>query len=360
MRKKFIVVILATLLGFTAQGRSEEKGPGSQVPAPVEVLEIRSGRMPPHGRYVGTVFYSEVSDVATEVSGIVERILVEEGQRVKKGDVFAKLNADIMNKKREATKAAYEQSIAELEKAALDLSRIENLYNRKSVAQQLYDEHRFRVKSLEKKVQALKAETEGLAVEVEKKVIRAPFQGIVIRRFVDRGEWLSQGQPVATLARDDMLEVVVDVPERVVRFIRRGHEVIVEAGGKQREGEVLTLIPQGDVATRTFPVKIRIPNDGSLMEGMEAQVTLPEGENRAVFVVSRDAIVSGFGTDRIFTVADSVASALPVNVIGYQGNMAGIEGQGLKQGLKAVVKGNERLRDGQPVRILNSMDGSIH
>ncbi len=352
MERKFLLALLIIALLSVPLSLSAEDHKGASPPARVVVSEVTTENMPPMGTFVGTVFYSEVSDVATEVAGIVERVRTEEGQKVEKGEVFIRLNADIMKKRLQATKAGYEQSLAELEKARLDLVRVENLYKQQSVAQQLYDEHRFRVKSLEKKAESLQAETEGLKAEVEKKTVRAPFTGVILKKYLDRGEWVSSGQPVARLARDDTLEVVVDVPEAAIRFARSGDKVQVVAGGLEIVGTVFALIPQGDLATRTFPVKIRVPQMGHLMEGMEAKVTLPVGEGRSAFVVPRDALVSVFGVDTIFIVQDSTAQATPVEVMGFQGGSVGIRAKGLEKGMKVVTKGNERLQAGRPVEII--------
>jgi multidrug efflux pump subunit AcrA (membrane-fusion protein) len=85
---------------------------------------------------------------------------------------------------------------------------------------------------------------------------------------------------------------------------------------------------------------------------MEAKVSLPTAERKKSLMVPRDALISQFGQNVIFAVINSKASAIPVKVIGYQGNLAGVEGEGLSEGMKVAIKGNERLRDGQSVRIL--------
>ena len=321
-------------------------------PAAVVVSEVKNGFVAPEAEFVGTVFYLEVSDVAAEVNGRIEVVSFEEGQRIKTGHVLVRLNADLLEKNLKGTKASYEQAFSELEKARSDFQRIENLYQRQVVPEQVYDENRFKVKGLEKKAESLKAEVERLEVELQKKVIKAPFDGVVIKKFVDRGEWLSPGSSVATIARDEIIDVVVDVPEEVMKFIRTGIEVRVKAGGKETKGKIFALIPRGDIATRTFPVKVRLNNFLSLVEGMEARVSLPTSDRKRSLMVPRDAVLPLFGQNVVFAIIESKASMIPVKVIGYQGNMVGIEGERLSEGMKVAVKGNERLRDGQPVNIV--------
>lgn len=349
-RRRWILLLLACLPAATVTP-ARGQGMAGMPPAQVVVTELVRGEVPPQETFVGTVYYQEVSNVASEVSGIVEQVRIEDGQRVREGDVFVTLNADLIRKRTAAARAGHEQVLAELEKARRDLERFENLYRQESVAEQAYDENRFRVLALEKRALALEAEVEGLETEIRKKTIRAPLAGVVLERLVDRGEWVSPGQSVAVVARDDAPEVVVDVPERVIRHVEVGAVVEVQAGGRSHEGRVFALIPRGDVATRTFPLKIRLAGGRGLMEGMQASVTLPTGDVAPAFIAPRDALVSPLGVTTVFAVADGQARAVPVQVLGYRGDRVGIEGPGLAEGTRVVVKGNERLRDGQPVSV---------
>lgn len=351
VKTKIIISSMAIVL-FALSPSISAGQMGGMPAAKVAVSELEKGSVPPYEAFVGTVYYREVSDVASEVSGIVESVGVEEGQRVEADDLFVTLNADIIRKRHKAARAGYEQVLAELEQASVDFERIERLYQEESVSTQAYDESRLRTRTLEKRAMALQAEMEGLEVEVAKKTIRAPFGGVILKRWVDKGEWVAPGEPVATLARDDEVDVIADVPERTIRHVRPGSTVSLEAGGMPWEGTVVAVIQRGDVSTRTFPVKVRVKNSGSLMEGMEARVTLPTGEERTAFLVSRDALITAFGSDIVFAVVESKAKSVPVKIVGFEGGLTGIEGEGLQEGMEVVVKGNERIRDGQAVEVV--------
>jgi multidrug efflux pump subunit AcrA (membrane-fusion protein) len=90
-------------------------------------------------------------------------------------------------------------------------------------------------------------------------------------------------------------------------------------------------------------------NSASLKEGMEARVNLPITEKKETLIVPRDAVITMFGRTVVFAIVESTAKMIPVKVTGYAGMMAGVNANGLKEGMKVVVKGNERLRDGQSV-----------
>jgi RND family efflux transporter MFP subunit len=333
---------------FHAQGNKT----GSTPPAVVVVSEVQSGLVTPEASFVGTVFYPEVSEVAAEVSGRIEAVHFEEGQRIRKGFELVRLDADLLKKILEGTVASHEQVISDLEKARSDYNRMENLFKRQVIPEQAFDEHRFRVKGLEKRAASLMAEVERLKIELDKKRVRSPFDGIVVKKQVDRGEWLSSGSPVATVARDDVVDILVEVPENILRWVRTGMDIPVKAGGGEIQGKVFAIVPRGDIPTRTFPMKVRVGNSLSLIEGMEAKVSLPTGASKKSLIVPRDALINLSGENVVFTVESSKVSMRPVKVVGYQGNRVGIEGEGLSQGMSVVVKGNERLRDGQSITIL--------
>ena len=94
-----------------------------------------------------------------------------------------------------------------------------------------------------------------------------------------------------------------------------------------------------------------MPNTLSLIEGMTAKVRLPTGKAVKTLMVPRDAVIPVFGRTVVFAVIDSKARMIPVDIIGYAGLTMGVAAQGLKDGMRVVVKGNERLRDGQMVSI---------
>ena len=343
--------VLVLLLAAVAPASAQDQGKGGPPPALVTVSEIREGMVDPEAEFVGTVYYPEVSEVSSEVSGIAVKVSFEEGHRVRKGNVLVRLDAELLEKTLQSTRATHEQTLAELERATLDLKRFEKLYREDSIAEQVYYENRFRVKSLGKKGDSLKADVERLEAEYAKKTVRAPFDGVVLKKHVDRGEWLSPGTAVATLARDDTMDVVVEVPGDVLPFVKKGRRVRVRTAGKEIQGTVSAIVPRGDISTRTFPVKIRVPNRFSLIEGMEARVDIPSGKKEKTLLVPRDALVTAMGQTMVFTVVDEKAKKVQVTVTRYVGKEVAIQADGLETGMEVLIKGNERIRDGQPVSV---------
>ncbi len=328
------------------QAKTKGMPPALVVTAPVE-----RGVMAPKSDFVGTVYFREVSDVSSEVTGRVQGFTFEEGRRVKKDAVLVRLSSALLEKDIEAKKALYRALLAEIEKAEKDFNRVKNLYREDSIAGQVYDDHYFNLKSLKSRRDALDAEIERLDIELQKHAIRAPFDGVVLERLTARGEWLSPGSKVAKVAFYDRVDVVIDLPEEDIRFVKRGETVTVTISGKAHKGRIRSIVPRGDISSRTFPVKIDLKNTGNLKQGMDATVTIPTGRKVDTLIVPRDAVISMFGRTVVFAVLDGKAKMLPATIVGYDGLRAGIRAPGLKEGMPVVIKGNERLRNGQPVRV---------
>ena len=346
-----LILICASPAFLTAENSQKKQMP----PANVVVSKVTTGTIAPEKEFIGTVYYLEVSDISAEVSGRVEITTFEEGQRIKDGETLVKLNSELLEKKLQAKEASYEEILLNLERAKNDLERTGNLFEKKIVAEKDYDDQWFQVKGLEKKAAALEADVEQLEIELEKTLITAPFNGVIIKKHVARGEWLSPGKTVATIARDDAMDLIVEVPEDVAKYLTPGMTAKVTVAGMKKSGTITAIIPRGDIATRTFPIKIRINDPTSLMEGMEARVRLPVGERINTLMVPRDAVVNMSGKTVVFSVVDEKAMIIPTQVVGYKGMKVGVNAQKISKDMKVVVKGNERLRDGQPVTIIKEV-----
>ena len=340
-------VILLLLPACTWAQQKKQEPP----PANVTVAKVENGTMAPQAEFIATVFYQEISDTAAEISGLAETVSFEEGQRVQEQQILVELDSELLRKRRQAAIFSYEQILADLQIARIDLKRRKILYKKKSISEQSYDETRFRVIGFENRAAALNAQVEQFEIELKKKIIRAPFNGVVIKRHVDRGEWISEGETVAVIGKDDIIDIIANVPERYIQYIRKDMRVNATINGNHLSGNVIAVVPRGDVATRTFPVKIRTANQYSLIEGMSARVILPTANSVQAIIVPRDAIISKFGQNVVFTASDSRARMIPVKVIGYSGLNAGVESTDLKAGMLIVLEGNERLRDKQAIEV---------
>ncbi len=222
---------------------------------------------------------------------------------------------------------------------------------------------------------------EQLQDQLKKHTMMAPFDGYVIHEGTEQGEWVTRGQVVATVVALDEIEIEAHVLDSQVDPIRVGMTVRVEVPALKQPlfvGKVTHISPQGDLKSRTFPVLVQVKNaireDGpTLKAGMVARVILPVGEPHEAIVVPKDSIVFGGPAPMVFVVGPLPAPAggaagmsksaapagpvpegvRPVRVeLGIaDGNSIEVVGE-LAEGDRVVTLGNERLRPGQPVRVM--------
>jgi len=331
-------------------GAQPPGGPGGQ-PAMVVVERVRAGLMQAQEEFVGTVNFQETSLVAAEVSGRVDEVHFEQGDLVQRGNRLMTMDGVLKRKDLLSRQAQREEVLTELARFQKDLERMQRLYDQKTVSEQEFDEVRFRVSGLERRAEYLNAEIAKIREELRKLIITAPFDGVVLERHGNPGEWLAPGSPVAELARIDLMDVLVNVPVGVARALKVGDEVRGRVAGQEVNGQVVAIVPRGDVSTRTFPLKMRLQNDLGLMEGMEVRLFLPVGQSHQGLIVPRDAVVPSPAGQVVFLAQEGQAKMIPVQVAAYSSDSAGIVAQGLQEGAMVVVKGQERLRDGQPVQV---------
>ena len=215
----------------------------------------------------------------------------------------------------------------------------------------------------------------------EKYTIKAPFDGYVIAEHTEVGAWVKQGDAIVEVIDIEPIEVTVSVPEGDIPGLQQSIGAFSE--GRQPTpadvrieafqprlfgGNVVRIVPMADMRTRTFPVKVHVENpiEGGthlLKAGMFCHVTLPVGKPTPSLLVPKDALVLGGATPMVYIAAadpkTKQVTAQPVAVsLGLtDGTFIQVSGQGLAKGQQVVVRGNERLRPGQPLQIVGGNSG---
>jgi len=345
-----IVAMAVLVLSSAAMAQDQPKDkPQGPPPALVETAVSGAGRVAPRADFVGTAFYPEVSEVAAEVAGRVLEVHFEEGRRVGAGAALVTMDTALAEKRLASAEGYLEEARAGEKLAAIELERRKKLLDSGSIAAQEYDNAFYAMQEMRNKAQALGAQADQLRLEIAKSRVPSPFAGIVLKRKVERGQWVAAGTAVATVALDKAMDVVINVPESVLPFVHPGQDVEVVIGSTSAKGKIHAVIPHGDVATRTFPVKIRVPGDG-FAHGMQARAHLPVGAEVQAVTVPRDAVVTLQGQPMVFVADQGQARMVPVQVVAYLGLQAAVNGPGLTEGLAVVTKGNERLYPGAAIR----------
>ncbi len=210
---------------------------------------VESYRVPRH--FVGQVEAAQTTRIAFELAGRVDEIMVDEASVVKKGDVLARLDTRIVENRRETQIAARKALEARAEKSRLTNDRRKTLNEKGFMANQLLDEARLDHAELQALIVQLDSSIAGIDIEIDKSVIRAPFDGRIGDRFVDIGATVSAGQPIVTIMQSIAPEMRVGLSDEMAADLNVGDTVTARIGAARYEASLTQLRADIDPRTRT-------------------------------------------------------------------------------------------------------------
>lgn len=329
----------------------------------------------------GNVVAQSAVNISSEVSAIVDKVLVEAGDTVAEGQKLIQLRQVRAGLELDVKRAEVKGAMATLKIATIEEKRLRSLLETKSVSLESYDQAVARLQESEASLSARKSEVALLEDSLDRHIVRAPFEGVVVSREAEKGAWAVLGETLLRLESHNNLRIEVAVPEKYYAQIKdRKNSIDAVAGSNQEaKGEdeagdsatVARILPFTDTS-RNFDVWIDIDNrSGKWIPGMTAQTILRwRNVGRYPLSVSRDAIVRSVNGDtvvwKVVQVEDNQWSVVPIAVkigSGSRNNVA-IQSRSangsdaLKEGDSVVVRGNENLRDGQvvkPVKLSSSV-----
>lgn len=304
--------------------------------------------------------------LAVRVAGRVHAVPVAVGDRVAAGEVLASLDSRPLEAALAAARAALQaarfQREAEAARVALaeqTLRRLRNLDNSAALARGALEDAeqalrlaRAAAGEAGARVDAARAAVRTAELDFEDREVVAPFAGVVIERQAGPGAYLRVGEAVAVLLDTGSLEVVSDMPAGLAKALAPGAEL----GGERASGRpvrVRSVLPVEDVRTRTRRVHLALlgPAEGPpLAVGESLQLGVPRGGERRVQSVSKDALIRDRDGWVVFVVEDGAAARRAVAVGAFIGGRVEVV-TGLREGEAVVVRGNERLRPGQPLAV---------
>jgi RND family efflux transporter MFP subunit len=300
-----ITVLNGALAGCTSERRSEPAAP--ETVSNVSVTVAQKTIVPDWLEAVGTVRAAQTSQVASQMMGNIVEIRAREGDRVQSGQVLAVIDDAQRRAGVEQATAAVTAAEKEVSAAGSDftlaestLKRYQQLYEKKSVSPQEFDEIRTRYQSAEARREMARAgQAQANAARNQARTslgyaqIRAPFAGLVTEKKADAGTLASPGMLLFTVedTRSYRLEATVDESDiRIVR-IPQAVSVSVDAlGNTDLSGKVVQIVPAADPTSRSFLVKVELPSDTRLRSGLFGRARFPRGE-RTSLLIPRSAVV---------------------------------------------------------------------
>jgi len=345
---------------------------GGPPPAAVRVEPVRKERLQDRRLVTGDVRALRRSAVAAREGGLLLEVPVREGDAVEEGAVLARtddarlrLDLAAVESERGTAAALLEVRRSEKEKAERDLETLRGLAERGATNPREVADAATAVRTATARIAEAEAQQGVIAARaavlrrrIEDAVVRAPFAGEVVARRVEVGQWVGEGEAVAEIVTTGDLEAWLEVPQRDLAALSRGEGVVTlraEATGEEYEAAKWRILRDVDPRARTFRLVAALPAGAALAPGMSLTARVPAGSEAEMLTVSRDALLRNDAGTFLYAAegggggAPASARLVPVEVAFSVGSRAVIRGEGVREGLSAVVEGNERLHPGAPL-----------
>jgi membrane fusion protein (multidrug efflux system) len=362
MTKRMIIMLLIVgalfggLFGFKAfLGGVIKKSISAQGIPPQTVSTAKAQLSEWQGEFqaVGTLRAVRGADLAPELPGVITAIHFQSGQAVEAGAPLVQFNAESDVARLQALAAAADLAQANYERDKLQLAI-------QAVSQAVVDADAATLKSAKAQV----AEQQAL---LNKKLVRAPFSGQLGIRAVDVGQYLNAGTKMVTLQALDPVYVDFYAPQKSLGRIALGQKIVLKSDafqGQQFPGEVSSIEPKVDPATRNVQVRATVRNPKrSLLPGMFATVVLASGGPQRFLTLPQTAVSYNPYGDTVFVVEESKGKDDKVALVAQQKFVTTGEARGdqvailsgIKEGDTVVTAGQIKLRSGFPVVVNNSI-----
>lgn len=337
-----LVAALAAVASGCSNAVSEERPAAAPVPVHVAAITHEAVALPVTA--TGTLAPKDAADLSFKVAGVVARVLVDEGDRVRAGQVLAALEMGDVE-------PAVARARAAAEKAERDHNRLVRLHAEDVVSlAQLQD--------AETALEAARAEYERARFDRRHATILAPGDGVVLRRFVEPGEVVSAGRPVIGFGGNARGQVVqVGLADRDFVRIQKGDPATVRFDaypGRAFAGVVRERAAAADPATGTYRVEIAVRDAASLASGLVGRIEIQPRATGSVALVPVASVLEADGegaTVYVLSADGRRAERRPVRLAFLAGERAAVA-SGLEGVDRVITEGAARLADGQGVEVL--------
>jgi membrane fusion protein (multidrug efflux system) len=342
-----LLLALSGALGLSAcsgDAAQAKDAPKDETPAiPVEASSAKRGSVAATYSGTTTLEADQEASVVAKVGGTVAEIYAEEGRHVHAGDALARLDDTELRYDNEQAEANYD-------KKQQEFARSQTLYDRHLISADAFEGVKY-------DLAVLKASYDIAKLNLDRTVIRSPIDGVVAKRLIKVGNTLTPNQAVYVVTDFDPLLAVLYVPENALARIKPGQSAALNAdaiGGKAFSGRVARLSPVVDPQTGTFKVTVEIRGQSrELAPGMFSRVSITYDVHKNALVVPRAAIITEDGESAVYLVVGGVAHRAAVSLGYADGDSVEIT-RGLKDGDTVVTLGQNSLKDGTKVAVVNA------
>ncbi|HIR33136.1 MAG TPA: efflux RND transporter periplasmic adaptor subunit [Candidatus Coprenecus merdigallinarum] len=275
-------------------------------------------------------------NISPSLTGLIEKIYVEVGDRVRKGDTLVRMDRNQLN----TTRIAF----ANLQ---IEMNRVQMLLESEAISQQTYDQTKLSYDQTQETLRFLEENT----------FVRAQFDGVISAKTYEDGELYSGAQPILQLTKINELKAYVNVPETYYPLVKKGMQVNVYSDiypGRAFPASIEIVYPTVDPASHTFTLKLRIPNSSELIRpGMYVSTVLDLGRTEAL-VVPYQAVLRLIGSNNRYVFVDEggVAKRVFVEIGERHDQTIEISSDSLRVGDRIVTTGQAKLVDGVKLNVV--------
>lgn len=324
------------LLEEKSNAVSQERPPLNVVVQKLEPTLVRDRLNLP-----GMVEPWESLNILAEVRGMVEEVLVEEGDHVSQGDLIVRLDTSDYENTRDSIRASYNLALT-------NLKRLTSLHEQEIIAKSEYD-------AVKAEVDSLKAQLAIAELQLKRCYIRSSIAGIINVLPAKKGLYLAVGDPVATVLDIERVKVIVGIPEADVDAVRKigRFELTIEAlGNKKISGEKYFLAVAPESQAQVYRLELAVPNEtGEILPGMFSRVEIVKAEFPKALSVPLYAVISRDNKHFVFLDEDGAAKLQEVTLGILDGWQIQITG-GLAAGQDVIVVGQRSVDNGQKLNVV--------
>lgn len=312
MSKLLFSILLLSVVFLSSCSNSQEKPKVNRIQSKlytVKVFEVTN-----YADVPGTIISKKEINIAssplnqfTFYLGRVDKILVEIGQRVKKGQLLVIVDPIQTQNTIEQMYQGIKQAQANLNFVEANYIRYKNLYQENVISKEEFEKMQMQYKTALAQLQSAKAAYSGASSVLSYFQIRAPFNGIVANKFVDAGQVVSPMQPIISLVDPNDLEVKFYVDDNVYKYISIDEKIPLVFNDKTIKSQVTTISPIADSITHTYLIKAKILPGENLAPGDYVTAKVPIGKKK-VILIPKSCILERAGIQGVILVKNNTAN----------------------------------------------------
>lgn len=352
-----LLVVLSLVMLFQGVPRSDAQPANAPPPVPVVTGRVEQRDVAHWRSGVGTVQSLQSAVLRPQVDGVLTEVLFEEGQKVRKGQLLARIDDRAIRADLGGAQAAVVRDRATLDAARSDLARLQHLSTDQLVSRQMLEQQTATVQQLQATGRGNQSAVDAAQVQLSYTRILAPMDGRIGLRQVDPGNLVraTDTQGLVTVQQTDPISVVFALPQDALPQLRQAlaaGDVAVQAldrdgGQRLAEGTLQVIDNQIDETSGTVRLRARFANaDDRLWPGQLVSVRVRIGQTTDALVVDAAAIQRGVEGSFVYrVVGDGSVEVLPVTVGDAENGQVAVQGE-LRVGDVIVRDGQSRLRPG--------------